>query len=185
MEFLFLGCHDDEDEQERPAADWICMHGCCCFHVRVSAISIIRHVPLHKAVVVVSLRPLGITSVVASLSRNPVMPLPFAPFSPFCASKLVSLTFEPFAPSTANGTPFFPETPNVKCCLACSTNTHMMFSLSLQIAAHDRDMTLVTQILWGRTTHVSCVSVCVEKIRVVVAVSVTRPLKRRLTTRSK
>ena len=24
----------------------------------------------------------------------------------------------------------------------------------LQIANHDRDMTLVTQILWGRTTHV-------------------------------
>jgi hypothetical protein len=26
---------------------------------------------------------------------------------------------------------------------------------AFQIADHDRDMTLVTQILWGRTTHVS------------------------------
>ena len=30
-------------------------------------------------------------------------------------------------------------------------------SFLFQLAEHDRDMTLVTQILWGRTTHVSSV----------------------------
>ena len=31
----------------------------------------------------------------------------------------------------------------------------MLSAFPFQIAEHDRDMTLVTQILWGRTTHVS------------------------------
>ena len=41
------------------------------------------------------------------------------------------------------------------CFTALAYSSYHLFLF--QIAEHDRDMTLVTQILWGRTTHVSVV----------------------------